>query len=222
MTRHAREDALDDREFELLLEGATTSKQSLQTRFVVLVGGRLGLRPGEIAHIDEDWIDWRKQRIDIPRHDECRKGRFDEICGYCRQQAEQMLEHHDDWTYEDAAEKMWSPKTSSAVRSVPWDFEPRIEIIIERFFDEYDQFPRSRSVVNRRVTRAAEKAPELNPDEVYPHALRSTAATHHAGRGLDILPLQSMFGWAQLATAQVYLADNPENTARALSSVHSR
>ncbi len=111
MTRHTREDALTEREFELLLEGATQCKQSLKARFVVLVGGRLGLRAGEIAHMKDDWVDWRQHMVSIPRHESCDKGRFEgEVCGYCRQQAEQMLEHHDDMTLEEAEAEMWSPK----------------------------------------------------------------------------------------------------------------
>lgn len=70
MTRHSREDALSERDFELLLEGATQYKQSLQARFVVLVAGRLGLRSGEIAHLRGDWLDWRRNMIRDERHED--------------------------------------------------------------------------------------------------------------------------------------------------------
>lgn len=97
MTKRSKEFAVTDREFELLLEGASRipdDDQSLQSRFVILVGGRLGLRAGEITHMTEDWIDWRRRRIAIPRHHDCDKGRDDGICGYCDQQAAQMVEYN--------------------------------------------------------------------------------------------------------------------------------
>jgi len=222
MTRHSREAALSEREFELLLEGATRCKKSLQSRFVALAAGRLGLRGGEIAHMTSDWLDWRRNMIQIPSHESCEKGRFGGVCGYCRSQAEQMADHNDDLSFEDALDRMWSAKTPASARSVPWDFSARIEIVMDRFFDQYDAYPCSRQSVNRRVERAAEHADGLDPADVFPHALRSTAASFHAARGLDVLPLQSMFGWAQLSTAEAYLSSNPDNTQRALHAVHSR
>ena len=70
---HSKEDALDDREFELLLEGARELARSdyyydADPVFVIQVLGRLGLRRGELAHLSEDWIDWRNEMIVIPDH----------------------------------------------------------------------------------------------------------------------------------------------------------
>lgn len=66
--RHTKEDSLSDLEFEQLYNASfqLDPLTDLEARFVLLVGGRLGLRRGEIAHIRSDWIDWRKRRIDIP------------------------------------------------------------------------------------------------------------------------------------------------------------
>jgi len=225
MPRHTKQDVLTQRDFELLLEGATRldDPTSLHARFVSLVGGRLGLRPGEVAHLSEDWINWRHQRIEIPEHDNCTKGRHgDDICGYCRNMARQKADADTPTTFEEARNERWTGKTENAARFVPFGFDPRTEIVLERMFDQHDSFPRSRSVVNQRVKRAAEAANELDPSDVFPHALRATAATFHAARGVDLLPLQSMFGWADLQVAQHYLQNSPEHTARALESAHSR
>ena len=77
-TRHPHEDVLNDREFALLLEACTAlpDPRGFEARFVCLVGGRLGLRAGEIAHFQTSWIDWDRQLIRIPRHEPCG-------CGYC-------------------------------------------------------------------------------------------------------------------------------------------
>lgn len=123
---------------------------------------------------------------------------------------------------EVAFEFAWSAKTDAAQRSVPFDFDPRCELAIERFFDDHDAWPVSKTALNRRVTEAAEHADELDPETVTPHGLRATAASYHAGRGLNVLPLQSLMGWASLGTARVYIKESPANTARALHMDHSR
>jgi len=123
---------------------------------------------------------------------------------------------------DDALARTWMSKTEAAAREVPWDFDPRVSLVIERFFEEYSEWPVSRQAVNRRVAKAATLADEVSADDVYPHCLRATAATYMAARGLDVLPLQAMFGWADLKTAQRYIQSSGENTARALHMIHSR
>lgn len=222
--RHSKEDALSDREFELLLEGAERCKDywAEQARLAILVCGRLGLRVGELVHLREDWIDWRRDLISIPRHEPCDKGKDGGICGDCEQAARQMVDVDPSRDIEDMRDRFWGPKTDMAVREVPFDFSARATLALERFFDQYDRWPVSIGSTSRRVKRAAEKADELDPADVYPHCLRSTAASHHAGRGLDTLPLQSLMGWAQSSTAECYVAHSTENTRRHLNMVHSR
>jgi site-specific recombinase XerD len=55
---------------------------------------------------------------------------------------------------------------------------------------------------------------------VYPHALRATAATFHAYRGLDPVPLQALIGWSCLSTAQKYIRLSGGTTAKALNDIH--
>jgi len=221
---HSKEDALRDRQYQLLFEGARKlpDERAKEARFLILVAGRLGLRAGEIAHMRGSWIDWRRQMIVVPPYEPCTKGESGGICGYCRAQASQMVSADPDLSTKDAEARMWSPKTEASAREVPFGHDPRALLAIERFFDAHDAWPFSRAVVNRRVTAAAEQADEIDPTTCYPHALRATAATTMAARGLDMLPLQSMMGWAKLSTAKHYIASSGENTARALYRVHSR
>lgn len=220
-THHSKEDALSDREFEHLIEGTYEMDDyySLEARFVSLVAGRLGLRAGEIVHMKESWVDWRRRMIVIPPHDPCDKGRDGGICGYCKQLAQQRAEHNPDVTLEQALDERWKPKTGAAAREVPFDAHPRAEMIVERYFDRFDEFTVSKTGINRRLNRAAEKATGLDPDDVRPHGLRATAATYFSARGLDVVALQALFGWAQLSTAKAYLARSGENTARAIRDV---
>jgi integrase len=219
--RHTREDALGQREFQLLLEGCYNIDDEYyaqQARFCVLVAGRLGLRVGEITHMKKDWIDLSNEMIQIPKREECTKGRGSATrCGYCKQAAKQAVEHNEDLCFQDAVNSMWHPKTEASIREVPYGFDPQVSLCIERFFDRYDEWPLSRNAVNRRVKKASEKS----DIEVYPHALRATAATSHASRGLDVIPLKSLMGWAQLSTAHNYVADSGQNTARELDRIYS-
>lgn len=223
-TRHSKEDALDEREFELLLEGATSLRDPYgqQGRFAVLLMGRLGLRLGELTHLREEWVNWRKRMIEIPRHSDCQKGRDGGACSLCVQQARQQADRLEDVTEDDLLPQFWRSKTDAAARAIPFDFSPRCEIAIERFFDRYDEWPHSHSALRRRVEKAAEEARELKADELYPHCLRASAATYHAGRGLPVLALKGLLGWADPSTADAYVAQSPENTARALHQIHSR
>jgi integrase len=223
-TRHCKKDALNQREFQLLLEGAARMRDrwGFQARFVTLVLGRLGLRRGELAHMTEDWLDTRRNMIVVPRHEECTKGDDGGICGACRMMAKQRVEHNPDMEYDDAHDLAWLSKTEEAAREVPFDFDPRVTLCIERFFDKYDEYPCSGQSINRRLKKAAELADDLEPEQIYPHGMRATAATYHAARGLDVIPLQSLMGWAQVSTAHSYVSSSGENTKRALHFVHSQ
>lgn len=225
---HSKEDALDDREFELLLEGARTLARSdyyydADPVFVMQVLGRLGLRRGELAHLREDWIDWRNEMIVIPEHQPCRKGRDGGICGYCQQLARQRVEYADELTMDEALEWLWVPKTANASREIYYGFDARVKLAIERYFDSpgYHRFEASSTAINRRVKKAAELAPELSREDVRPHSLRATAATYHAGRGLEMLPLMQFMGWSQPQTAEIYIGRSGTNTARQLDAIHS-
>ena len=226
---HSKEDALTDREFELLLEGARRLGESdyyydADPLFTIQVLGRLGLRRGELAHLSEEWIDWREEMISIPDHHECGKGADGDVCGYCRQLARQRVEYADGaLTMDEALAWMWVPKTAAASREIYFGFDARLKLAIERYFesDAYSRYEASSTAINRRVKKAAELAPELNPEDVRPHSLRATAATYHAGRGLEMLPLMQMFGWSQPQTSEIYIGRSGTNTARQLDSIHS-
>ena len=216
--RHTKEDALSDREFELLVEGTYRLDDdyfALESRLVVFLSGRYGMRAGEIAHMRESWINWDRGMIEIPRHQPCEKGRDGSKCGYW-QAAEQMVDHNPGLDFETALQYLWSPKTENSNRDIPIDANTRARIAMERYFERFDCFQASRGVVNRRVTRAAEAAEDIDPDGLYPHALRATAASHYVARGIDIIALKAMFGWECLSTAQKYLQDSGERTARSL------
>lgn len=221
MPRHAHQDAVGEQQFEHLLATCNDLRPpyDAECRLILLLGGRLGLRAGEITHLREAWVDWDRQHLSIPQHDACDHGEDGSICGYCHKQAVQAVEKNDDLQLEDALAQRWSPKTPHSVRTIPFGFDDRIVTVLEEFFFHRDNYPRSRSSINRRVDRIAEAA-GMQRDELYPHALRATAATYHAYQGLPVAALQSLFGWSQLSTAQKYVRLSGGATQDALQSVY--
>lgn len=213
MTRHSHQDAVDDATFNRLLEAADELVEPYRTecRFVLIAAGRLGLRAGEITHLDETWVNWERSLIEIPTIEPCN-------CGYCETQAQKSAAHVG-ISRETSESRMWSPKTPHSVRSVPFDFDEEIENVVSGFFFHNDGWPRSRSSINRRVDRVAEQA-GVTAKRIYPHALRATAASHHAYRGVPAVALQNMMGWAQLAVAQKYLRLSGSATSQALNEAH--
>lgn len=251
MTRHSKESALSPREFELLLEGANRiekKRQRREARFIILVAGRLGLRAGEITHLQADWINWRKQRIEIPRQMDCTLGADGGPCGYCHQLAEQMVETYEDidpdemsrarerfinrhlpggfsagdeLTMDDVLELRWFGKTDAAARDVPFGHNPRAELAIERFFDlpDRDAWALSKSAIDRRLNKALQNADELDVHATMPHGLRATAATEMAAKNIDTLSLKNIMGWSDFQTAQAYLSESAERAERALQQI---
>ena len=222
MTRHSHEDAINERTFENLVDAAETLDDPYRTegKFILYACGRLGLRGGELAHVREGWINWDRSLIEIPTHDPCDKGRDGGPCGYCHKRARSKIEFEPSLSYDEALAQRWEPKTSNSARPVPFDFNEEIAQAVEDFFWSYDRYDHSRVSVNRRVSRVC-KAAGLPESTTYPHALRATAATFHAYRGLSPVALQALMGWNDLVTAQKYIRLTGEATAQALRDAHS-
>lgn len=236
---NSKEKALNKKEFEFLVEGTYSMKDyfDVEARLIIFLAGRLGMRVGEIVHMKSSWIDQRNQMINIPIQQNCNKGKNGDVCGYCLQNAKQMARIRRKWrkegkldgtklddiegniTKENMKKYMWSAKTPSAAREIPFDASPRAEIIIERYFNKFSEFKTSKSGINRRINRTAKFAKELDPNIIHPHGLRATAATYWAGRGLDTTALQSIMGWADMQVAMRYIAENGERTAQAMRDI---
>lgn len=118
----------------------------------------------------------------------------------------------------DALANQWQPKTPQSARAIPFDFDVRVELALERFISEFDGWEHSAATVNRRVNRIQEQSPV--DARVYPHALRATAASYHASRDISIHSLMSIMGWADPSTARAYVAANDEQAAREIRSKH--
>lgn len=119
-------------------------------------------------------------------------------------------------TFEEALEKQWQPKTKNAARSIPFDWCPRAEIQLEKFFSLYDQFPYSQSALQRRVNKSLRLSVVVDEDDCSPHGLRATAATELSARKIPAPTLKQFFGWSQIATAQSYIDSSAKRSQRQL------
>ncbi|QZP39195.1 tyrosine-type recombinase/integrase [Halobaculum magnesiiphilum] len=219
----SKDRTVTEREFEYLLCGANAienERRRIESRAVLLLGGRLGLRPGEITHLRGSWVDWDRQIISIPEHQPCDKGQNGGLCGYCRQAVEQRLKHGAEESFAALGKRYWVPKTKAAARAVPFHFSWRVHTTLKQLIEHHGGWAYSFSTLQRRLQTALEKAPRLSPNQTTPHGLRATAASYHAGRGLDLPALRAMFGWEDIDTARQYLNIDGSMTRRALSEIH--
>jgi len=90
--------------------------------------------------------------------------------------------------------------------------------VLTSFFEYYYEVPISVNTCRRRIKDAAE-ASELNR-RIYPHALRATAASQHAYKGLNIASMKAMMGWEKLSTAEKYIRISGGRTKRALLELY--
>ena len=220
MTRHAHEDALTEQEFEQLLDGAKQLRPplNLETMFVILLTGRLGLRIGELAHIKRSWVNFETGLVSIPSVEPCTKGRDGGLCGYCRRQTRRIAEREASVDLKALRTEYWQPKTAAAERAVPFEFSARVANIIAAFFEAFVEWPYSVHTARRRVSIAAAVASLAQ--RIYPHCLRVTAASAHAYRGLTVPALQAMMGWAQIDTAEKHIRLSGGRTKAALDEVY--
>lgn len=215
MVRNSHQDALSEPEYKKLLQATDEMEEPYRNecRFILVAGGRLGMRAGEICHFKESWVDWDKKQIHIPSWEPC-------DCGYCEAQARQSVGYNpESKDFDDVFSEFWSPKTPGSARAIPFDFNEDIEDVITEFTFFADEYERSRASVNRRVDRMLEAA-GMPTSKCYPHALRATAASWHAYRGLPAVALQSLMGWSNLDVAQKYIRLSGGATARALKQAH--
>lgn len=221
MVRHSHEDAVSERRFRELLNTAAQleSPYDEDCQWILIAAGRLGMRAGEICHMQRDWIDFDREVIDIPSYEPCTLGRDGGVCGYCIQQSKQALTYDPSLDLDEVLAERWNPKTDASARAIPYAFDDEVYAITVAYWDDHEQFPVGRTTVNRRIDRLAEAA-GMDAERLYPHALRATASTYHAYEGVASAPLQSLMGWCDIKTGQKYIRLSGGATKKALTSAH--
>lgn len=200
--RSARNDAPTPRQYRSLIRTARNEideKYQLECCFVLRVIGELGLRPGEIAHFRENWVDFDEREIVIPSHEPCKKGRDGGPCGYCKKRARSEAKHDDEISYEKALVDRWKPK--SGPRKVWFGWQGELFDLIDEYLSYNEEYPHSRVSVNRRISRIADANKRVDTDDVYPASLRAHAALLHARKGVRAPHLMEYMGWSKVDPA---------------------
>lgn len=158
--------------------------KELDDRIVIKLMVYLGMRNSEVGHMNANWI--RGGEIRIPSSQPC-------DCVNC------------------AASKhpgVWQPKSKAGIRTMPV-----IDILADDIYRFFKENPRglrlTRQAIWEKIKRLASKAkievPGLSRGTVYPHALRATAGTYLAAKGMTATELCYIMGWATISMGEHYI-----------------
>lgn len=135
-----------------------------------------GFRIGEFIHMNNNWIS--DGRITVPNSDPCN-------CKNCNGK--------------------WSPKTDSAVRTIP--YLPEAKEVIEPAFEVLDDGEKLMSITKSRSNawQILNKLEKRTGIDLFNHALRGTMALTLAKKGMDPYTLKDFMGWSSINTAAYYV-----------------
>lgn len=180
-----KREPLEEDEREHLLD--TASGMSIKHDLTVRVLVYAGLRAAELAHMEEDWVNWQGEQIRVPAHVPCE-------CSDCRSKAGQSKNR----TIED----YWRPKTEMGARSIPVR-DPATWRVLREFFKRNEGYGVTRQTVDDRVKRVADEAGLRK--KVSAHVLRHTYGTMIASRGATAQYIRQTMGHEDLSAASDYI-----------------
>ena len=161
--------------------------QSEEEKLILELMVYLGLRASEIVHLRATWL--HGDELNIPRTQPC-------DCSSCREKG-----------------GVWSAKSDAAARSIAMP-----KAIQERLTQMLLQSPKgfsfTRQALWQKVKRWGKRA---KIKMIYPHALRATAATRLAERGMSAPALAYTLGWTNISMAWHYV-----NIAHAKAEAHQQ
>lgn len=173
-------DALSPEAFySLYLGGLAVDDRSerLQTCYVLLGAGRLGLTPGELLHLHEGWLDWRRGEVHVPAHDPC-------ACRECWNRAQTRQQDGDQRSLAAiVAADCWSPAAKNGERRLSFGWSRRLTAAIDGILGETQTFPGNRQTVTRLVQAAADRARGIDSEMVSVRVLRASAVAFLAEAG---------------------------------------
>jgi len=182
--------ALDPSTFyRCYLSGLTrdAASERLATCFVLLAMGRLGLRPGEIQHLHEAWIDWGRGELYVPARDPC-------ACEHCWEAARVAQREGDGRDLADiVAEDCWSPPAGGE-RTISFGWSRRVTAVLATALDTWTVFDRGVDEMLELCREAARISGAVDPAAVTVASMRASAAQFYADAGFDAEAVATLFG----------------------------
>lgn len=182
-------DALSPESFySLYLGGLAVDDEAdrLETSYILLTLGRLGLEPDEILHLHDGWVDWTRGEIHVPARDPC-------ACGACWDDARLRQRQGDDRDLSTiVASDCWSPPTNPRCLAFGWS--RRLTGAIHGVLESGLHYESTHGTVRRHIERAAANARHIDPDTVSVSALRASALVFLASAGFGPRRLVDLTG----------------------------
>ncbi|WP_123536540.1 CheF family chemotaxis protein [Halosimplex salinum] len=195
---------------------ADSVQRRLSRCYVTLLAGRLGLRPDEIVHCHEGWIDWGRGEIRVPALDPC-------ACRSCWANARARQAAGDERPLgEIVRTEQWSPGTDAGARTVAFGWSERITAVLATFFDYLDHFDGDAATVREVVTETAAAAEGIDPDGLTPHVLRATGGRFLADVGFDATSIRHALGLPDRETAEAFVRYAGQRTSAATYAAFDR
>jgi len=150
----------------------------MESQFLAFVGGQFGLRPGEICHMTEDWINWRRWMVEIPQHEGWEKAKDGGICGYCRQNAQQRVEYNS-LTLPEAQLEVLREEMGP---HLPYELSGRLQAMHRAAVDSDldDEF------IERQLTSLLESTETAQDADVLLEAIDEAAQKHQSRNSIDM------------------------------------
>lgn len=189
----SKEDILSEEEVEEIIKNSKT----IIERLVVITLIYTGLRVSEFIHLKKDWIDWQREKIQVPLKIPC-------DCKDCLK----------------FRKGVWSPKTRTGQRKIPL-LDERAKTILRSWFTINDNINLTPSGVWGIVKRVAKRANITH--KVYPHALRATAAQIFCQKyRLSAATLQYIMGWKDITIAISYIRPDEQRALEEIDQLQKR
>jgi hypothetical protein len=182
-------DALSPEAFYSLYLGGLAvedERARLETSYILLTLGRLGLEPDELLHLHEGWIDWTRGEIHVPARDPC-------ACGACWDDARLRQRRGDDRDLPTiVATDCWSPPANPRCLAFGWS--KRLAGAIHGVLASGLHYESTHETVRRHIETAAANARHIDPDTVSVRALRASALVFLASAGFGPRRLVDLTG----------------------------
>ncbi|OYR80392.1 hypothetical protein DJ71_14955 [Halorubrum sp. E3] len=177
---------------------------AIEMAYLLYAPGRLGPRNSEVLHVCDDYLIRNEEGTIVAYQIPTALPGCD--CVICQRLATRRArdDEDDSATAEDYLDEYWTPKSHAGGRSVPV-IQNRGREVLDLYAIKHMGKPNMTGQTYRnRLARLEELCDDVDVN-LYPQALRATAANYWTLWGLDAKYLRWFFGWKYISTAQFYI-----------------